>query len=273
MTFAGSSAEQGTSAIPGNAAGLSVAIISFNEEANIARCVEAVQAIADEIVIVDSFSTDGTVNIAEAMGARVYSETWKGHTAQKNSALEKCTGAWILSVDCDEVVSPELRESIRRVLADAGAGADGYRVNRKTFFLGKWIEHAWYPDWKLRLIRHGSGRWGGIDPHDTLIVSGSIGTLDGDLRHYSFRDLRDCLERQVRYSLIGSDSYYQNGRRATLAKLVLSPLHSFFKHYVIKRGFLDGRRGLIVSALSGISVFFKYLLLWERQQEREGGDR
>ena len=250
---------------------ISVAIISFNEEANIARCIEAVKSIAHEIVVVDSFSTDSTVAIAESLGAKVYSEPWKGHIAQKNSALDKCHAPWILSLDCDEVVSPELSASIRR--AAARGETDGYQLNRKTFFLGKWIEHAWYPDWKIRLVRRGTARWGGLDPHDSLIVAGPSGKLQGDLHHYSFKDLRDCFQRTISYAVSEADSYDGEGRRASLKHLLVNPLHGFIKHYFFKRGFLDGRHGFIIAVLNGIYVFTKYALLWEKQRERKGGAR
>jgi len=249
---------------------LSVAIISFNEENNISRCLEALRDLATEIIVVDSLSTDRTVEIARGLGAKVMAEDWKGHIGQKNSALDKCSCEWILSIDCDEVVSPELKESIRRTVAQGSA--EGYKLNRKTFFLGRWIEHAWYPDWKVRLIRNGTGRWSGFDPHDRLTVAGSVGKLDGDLYHYSFRDLRDCLERTIRYAANEAGSYYREGRRASIVNLLVNPLHGFFKHYLIKRGFLDGLHGFIISVLNGIYVFMKYALLWEMQREQRKND-
>ena len=249
---------------------LSVAIISFNEENNISRCLEALRDLATEIIVVDSHSTDRTVEIARGLGARVITEEWKGHIGQKNSALEKCSCEWILSIDCDEVVSPELKESIRRTVLQGSA--EGYKLNRKTFFLGRWIEHAWYPDWKVRLIRNGTGRWSGFDPHDRLTVPGSVGKLDGDLYHYSFRDLRDCLERTIRYAANEAGSYYREDRRASIVNLLVNPLHGFFKHYLIKRGFLDGLHGFIISMLNGIYVFMKYALLWEMQREQRKND-
>jgi glycosyltransferase involved in cell wall biosynthesis len=249
--------------------GLSIAIISFNEEANIARCIEAVQSIASEIVVVDSYSTDRTVEIATALGAKVFQEAWKGHVAQKNSALDKCSFPWILSLDCDEVVSPELRESVVRAIRTGDA--EGYRLNRKTFFMGKWIEHAWYPDWKIRLIRRGKGRWGGMDPHDSLIIGGPGGKLDGDLHHYSFKDLRDCFERTIRYAVSETQSYDRDGRKATLGKLLVNPLHGFIKHYFFKKGFLDGRHGFVIAVINAIYTFTKYALLWEKQREQRDG--
>lgn len=245
---------------------LSVAIISFNEEANIARCIAAVKEIATEIIVVDSHSTDRTVEIAESFGAKVILEEWKGHIGQKNSALDKCSCPWILSIDCDEVVSPELQESIRQTVLNGTL--EGYQLNRKTYFLGRWIEHAWYPDWKARLIRNGFGRWSGYDPHDRLVVTGTTGRLSGDLFHYSFKDLRDCLERTIRYSANEAESYYRDGRRTSLLNILVNPFHGFFKHYVIKRGFRDGLHGFIISVINGMYVFMKYAFLWEMQHSQ-----
>jgi glycosyltransferase involved in cell wall biosynthesis len=248
--------------------GLSVAIISYNEEANIARCIESVKPFASEIVVVDSFSTDRTVEIAESLGAKVFSEKWQGFVDQKNFALDKCGCEWILSLDCDEEVSAELAASLLETLA--APANDGYRLNRKTFFMGRWIEHAWYPDWNIRLIRRGAGRWQGLDLHETLVVPGTTASLNGDLHHYSFKDLRDLFERTVRYAATGAGSYNRGGREAGIGKLLLNPMHGFFKHYILKKGFLDGFPGFVASVSNAIYVFMKYAFLWE-QQRRDNG--
>ena len=243
---------------------LSVSIISFNEEDNIAKCLNAIQDIATEIIVVDSHSTDRTVEIASAYGAQVITEDWKGFTLQKNSALEKCTGEWILALDCDEVVSPELKVSI--VAAINRQDCEGYQLNRRTFFMGRWINHAWYPDWNLRLIKRGAASWQGGDIHESLRTSAQTQRLTGDLYHYSFKDLLDCLTRTVRYATIAASAYHRNGRTIKWHYLVINPLHGFFKHYVLKRGFLDGWQGFIISVMNGINIFMKYSLLWEALQ-------
>ena len=243
---------------------LSVSIISFNEEANIGACLDAIKDIAAEIIVVDSQSTDRTVEIAKTFGAQVFTEEWKGHIAQKNSALGKCTQRWILSLDCDEIISPELKSSI--VSALSSPDFDGYQVNRKTFFLGRWLNHAWQPDWNLRLVKKGIGHWQGLDPHDSLAISATAGKLSGDLLHYSFRDLRDCLERTIRYARISAESYDAAGKRFSWAQLLLNPVHGFVKQYFIKRGFLDGMPGFIAASIHFIYVFLKYAFIFERQQ-------
>ena len=249
---------------------LSVSIISHNEEDNIGRCIEAVRDIATEIIVVDSGSTDKTVEIALAHGAAVFPEEWKGHVRQKNSAFEKCSCDWILALDCDEVVSPELKEAILRAVEREEC--TGYQVNRKTIYLGRWIEHAWYPDWNLRLIRRNAGTWTGLDPHDSLMTTGRVDRLAGDLLHFSFRDFQDCLQRTVRYAASASQSYQRDGRRVRLHNLLINPLHGFIKHYFVKKGLLDGVPGFVISVMSAISIFMKYVLLWERQNvAREKG--
>lgn len=248
---------------------LSVSIISFNEASNIGRTLDSIKLIASEIIVVDSHSTDNTQAIAEKYGAEVYAEEWKGHIRQKNSALEKCTQPWILSLDCDEVVSPELRDAI---IEAVGRGLQpGYRVNRRTFYLGKLLRYTWQPDWNLRLVRKDAGPvWTGYDPHDRLRITGRSGRLKGDLVHYSYADLRDHVQRLVAYAQIAANSYHQNGKRFQWHHLLINPQAAFVKKYLLKRAFLDGSQGFIASMSSFIYVFLKYLFLWEIQKNRSG---
>jgi glycosyltransferase involved in cell wall biosynthesis len=244
---------------------LSVCIVSFNEEENIGRTLESLAGIAAEIIVVDARSTDRTPQIAESYGAAVYSEDWKGHIKQKNSALEKCRQPWILAVDCDEVVSPVLRRSIaQKVTSEA---IKGYCLNRRSFYLGKLLRYAWQPDWKLRLVHKNlNPRWGGYDPHDVLIVEGSTAKLEGDLIHYSYKNLGDHYERLVKYARIVAESYHRNGRKFCWYNLIVNPLSAFVKKYVVRRSFLDGIQGLCVAMSSLIYVFLKYMFLWEIEQ-------
>ena len=251
---------------------LSVSIISFNEAANIGRTLDSIKPIASEIIVVDSHSTDNTREIAGNYGAKVYAEDWKGHIRQKNSALEKCTQPWILSLDCDEVVSSELREAIANAVSQGTR--PGYRVNRRTFYLGKLLRYAWQPDWNLRLVRKDAApEWAGYDPHDRLRIEGRSGRLEGDLIHYSYADLRDHMQRLVAYAQIAANSYHQNEKRFQWHHLLFNPLAAFAKKYILKRAFLDGSRGFIVSMSSFIYVFLKYLFLWEVQKNQSGHER
>ncbi|MCX7770750.1 MAG: glycosyltransferase family 2 protein [Proteobacteria bacterium] len=245
---------------------LSVSIISFNEEDNIGRCLESIKDIADEIIVVDSHSTDRTCEIAERYGAKVYTEDWKGHVAQKNSALEKCNNPWVLALDCDEVVSEELKKSI--IDAINNPIAEGYEVNRRTYYAGRWINHAWYPDWKLRLVRREKAKWVGTDPHDRLQIDGKIQRLSGDLYHYSYRNVTDHFKRVVTYAVISAEAYMKEERKAGLLEIVFNPLYGFFKHYVLKLGFLDGMQGFIISMSNFFYTFLKYALIWEKKQRQ-----
>jgi len=241
---------------------LSVCLISYNEADNIGRTLESVLDLAAEIVVVDSHSTDRTTDIAESFGAKIFVEDWKGHIRQKNSALKKCSQPWILSIDCDEVVSPELNRSIR---TNIGTGnICGYLINRKTIYLGKRLDYAWQPDWNLRLVhRDLHPNWTGYDPHDILKSKGPRKRLKGHLIHYSYRDLKDHMQRMVGYARTVAMSYHKDGRKFHGYNLILNPVFSFIKKYFFKRAFLDGFQGFLVCASSFIYVFLKYSFLWE----------
>jgi glycosyltransferase involved in cell wall biosynthesis len=245
---------------------LSVSLISYNEADNIARTLSSIADLAAEIVVVDSHSRDATRGIAARFGARVYEEDWKGHVAQKNSALAKCTQPWVLALDCDEVVSPALLKAIgAAVTADAKSG---YRIKRRSDYLGKRLRFNWYPDMKLRLVKlKADPRWEGYDPHDRLVVSGPVGELDGDLIHYSYKNLEDHFLRLVHYARIAAESYDKDGRRFHRYQLVTRPLFAFIKKYLLRAGCLDGIQGLTIAVSSFVYVFLKYMFLWERQYD------
>jgi len=241
---------------------LSVVLISFNEEDNIGRTLESIKDIAFEIIVVDSHSTDKTRQIASSYGAVVYEEDWKGHIGQKNSALEKCTQDYILSLDCDEVVSEELKSSIIRAITEPGV--DGYYINRKTYYVGKFLEYTWQPEWRLRLIRRSSHpKWQGYDPHDSLYIEGSAKKLKGDLYHYSYKNVEDHYKRALTYSKLVSEAYRKMGKKFRSYNLIFNPFIAFIRNYFFKMGFLDGIRGLSVSVSEAFSTFLKYLYLWE----------
>jgi glycosyltransferase involved in cell wall biosynthesis len=252
---------------------LSVAIISFNEEDNIARTLESIHGLASEIVVVDSHSTDRTREIARDFGAEVWEEDWKGHVRQKNSALDKCGQAYVLALDCDEVLSSELRESIREAVR--GEAAEGFSMNRKTFYLGRFLEHTWQPEWRLRLVKSSAHpKWGGYDPHDHLTVEGRIQRIKGDLHHYSYRDIGDHFNRAVTYPKLSARAYHGMGRRFRVYNLLFNPMVAFVKVYFLKLGFLDGVRALSVAGSEAFSTFLKYLYLWEieRSEGRSKGE-
>lgn len=250
---------------------LSVAIVTLNEEASLPRLLASIRSLASEIIIIDSGSKDRTAEIAREHQAIFETAPWSGFTAQKNRAMERCSHPWVLSLDADEEISPELATSIREFLKDGGpAGVVGAWLNRRTWYLGAWIWHAWYPEWRLRLVRRGRGKWGGIEPHSSIECEGSTVRLQGDLLHYSFRDLQDHLQRTIRYARTAAESYAARGREFRWYYLLLSPWVAFFKHLVLKQGWRDGWRGWLISAIRMLDCFAKYAFLLERKLSPRG---
>jgi glycosyltransferase involved in cell wall biosynthesis len=241
---------------------ISATIICLNEERNIRRCLESLN-FADEIVVVDSGSTDRTVEICQQYTDRVLYHSWPGHVQQKNYALEQARYEWVLSVDADEVVSPQLKESILSALQEDRGKYDGYRVNRHVFYLGRWINHCWYPEYKIRLFKKSRARWTGKNPHDTITLNGKYRDLHGDLEHYTYRNISHHLRTIDSFSSIGAQEKFDEGKSASLCDLIFNPLFRFLKLYVVKRGFLDGVPGFIIAVLGSYYCFLKYAKLWE----------
>ncbi len=251
---------------------LSVALITYNEEDRLSRVLESVKDLATEIIVVDSHSTDKTREIAESFGAKVFVEDWKGFVNQKNSALQKCSQEWVLFLDADEVLSEELQQSIKTALKDPQY--DGYMVNRRTYYLGKFLRYTWQPEWRLRLVkRNANPRWEGRDPHDVLKIKGRVGKLRGDLYHYSFRSLKDHLIKSLRYAEISSEEKFLQGLEVKPTDLFLRPLWNFTKLYFIKGGIRDGLRGFLACSISSFYTFMKYAFLLEKKlKSRYGSD-
>lgn len=247
---------------------LSIAIVALNEEANLGRVLESVRW-ADEIVVVDSGSTDRTCDIAREYGARVVHEPWRGYTGQKNYALELCTKDWILSLDADEEVSPELAVEIKQVLAGSmplGGYFDGYSIPRKNLFLGRWMKHGgFYPDPKLRLFRRGMAYSTGRDPHDRFeMISGErTKHLKGAMIHHTYPTLILYLEHMNRYSSVWNRVPGAKARPFSINAIVLRPLFTFIYNYFIRLGFLDGREGLLLHLYHAGYVSWKYAKAWE----------
>lgn len=254
---------------------LSVCVITGNEEDNIARCLESV-AFADEIVVVDSFSTDRTMEIARTFTDRVFQHRWMGYIGQKAIARNLARGEWILFVDADEAVSPALREEIlamlRRGVPDR---IDGFDFPRQVWYMRRWIRHGdWYPDAKLRLFRKARGRCCGIEPHERIEVQGEVRHLRAPLFHYTYDDIADQVSTMNRFSSISARS---EGRRepsaaALLWGMLMHPPFRFFRCYFIKLGFLDGVAGLVIASSAAFSTFLKYAKLWEARLERRFRD-
>lgn len=254
---------------------LSVCIIACNEERDLPRCLASV-AFADEIVVVvDDRSSDATEKLALEAGARVELHRYEGNVEQKNVALGFATGEWVLSLDADEAATPALAEQIRTVLARSEPGAVAFELNRITWHLGRWIRHGeFYPDWQLRLFERSAGRWEGENPHGRVEVAGGVARLDGDLEHYSYRDLADQVDRIQDFSRIQAKGYRAAGRSVRVVRdLVLRPPLRFLRAYLLKQGFRDGVPGLVIAAATAFHVFLKYAKLWEAERLGEGETR
>jgi glycosyltransferase involved in cell wall biosynthesis len=245
---------------------LSVTIITRNEAADIGAALASV-AWADEIVVVDSESTDDTVAIARAHHARVVVRPWPGYTAQKNYAASIARHDWILSLDADERVTPELAAEIGARLAAAPREA-AFRIPRVTFHLGRWIRSTdWYPDYQTRLYDRRAAEWTGRYVHEAVTVRGETGQLRGELQHYAYRDVADHLETIDRYTTLAARQMHEAGRRATGVDLALHPLLAFLRNYVARGGIRDGAVGFLISRMNAYYVFLKFAKLWELQRK------
>jgi|SRR5438270_1282120 len=245
---------------------LSVCIITLNEERNIARTLKSVKDIADEIIVVDSGSTDATTSIAQSFGAKVFVESWKGFARQKNSALEKAGCDWILSLDADEEVSPELAGSIKALLQSAQMPQlQGYRMNRRNMYFGRWIRRSgYYPDPKLRLVRRDAAEFELRDVHEDIKMQGEQGHLKGDLIHHAYPTLESFIEHANRYSSLGAGMVVRERKAGfSVVNIILRPMVRFLWSYIFRGGFLDGREGLLVLMTHAAYVSWKYAKAWE----------
>jgi glycosyltransferase involved in cell wall biosynthesis len=247
---------------------LSVTIVAWNEEERLRACLESVTW-ADEVIVVDAESTDKTVALAREFTDRVWVRPWPGFAAQKNFALEQATGDWVLSLDADERVTPELRARVARVLDEDGP-ADGYSVPRRNMFWGAWVRHGGlYPDYQLRLFRRRAGRFLADAVHESVRVEGRVETLGEALLHHSYRSLEDFVQRSNRYSTLAAGEWIRQGKRAGLADLIFRPLGRFLSMYIIRRGFLDGWRGFVLAVLYADYVFLRTAKAWEARLTRD----
>lgn len=244
---------------------LSVAIIAYNEEKNIARCLDSIKSIADEIVVVDSYSTDKTVEICKSYGAKVLQHKFEGHIEQKNYVLELTSYPYVLSLDADEVLSDELRKAIQAV--KSSWQHDGYEMNRLANYCGAWIHHCgWYPDRKIRLFDKRKGKWTGVNPHDLYMLNDQdacVGYLDGDILHYSYYSISDHIQQVDYFTEITAKELYEEGRKASFIRMIGSPAYRFIRDFILKGGWLDGYYGFVVCVISSYAVFLKYAKLRE----------
>ncbi|MGE3345352.1 MAG: glycosyltransferase family 2 protein [Vicinamibacterales bacterium] len=243
---------------------LTATVITLNEARHIQDCLASL-AFADEVIVVDSGSTDGTPELARTAGARVIERGWPGYSAQKDFAASQATHDWILSVDADERVTPALAEEVQRAAAAPGDHA-GFRVPRVTFHLGRWIRTTdWYPDYQLRLYDRRRAHWAARKVHESVTADGPVGRLTQELEHYAYRDIAHHFDTMQRYTTLAAEQMYEQGRRTGLGALLLHPPFAFLRNYVLKRGFLDGAPGVIISAMNAHYVFLKFAKLWAMQ--------
>lgn len=245
---------------------ISVAIITFNEERNIERCIKSVVALADEIIVVDSLSTDNTVDLAKANGAKVVIQNFLGYIEQKNFVIQQCKNDWILSLDADECLSEKLQQEII-LLKNKAIQADGFIMPRLSNYCGQWIKHgAWYPDKKVRLFNRAVAKWGGINPHDKIFftkANPAIQQLSGDILHYTINTKEEHKRQAKRFSEITAKELFNQQKSTNFLKIYLKPILRFIRDYIFKAGFLDGKAGLQIAIISAHHVYLRECTLKE----------
>ena len=248
---------------------LSVTVITFNEERHIDRCLKSVKSVADEIVVVDSLSTDRTKEICLSHSVVFIEQPFLGYVEQKNFALAKASHEHVLSLDADEALSDELAASVKKE-KEKGFPADGYTMNRFNFYCGKWIRHGtYYPDRKLRLLDLKMGKWGGQNPHDKIIVqeNARVVHLQGDLLHYTYQTIEQHAKQMERFSTIAAKALFDKGEGPSYFKMIINPAWAFIKGYLLKLGFLDGAEGLRIARFTARQSYLKYLKLIRLHRE------
>lgn len=247
---------------------LSVVIITFNEEKNIGRCIDSIKNVADEIIVVDSCSSDKTAEIAKSKGAEVKLQPFLGYVEQKNMALEVAANDFVLSLDADEALDKTLEASILRVKKDFSF--KGYSMNRCTNYCGKYIRHgSWYPDTKLRLVDKKNAYWGGDNPHDKLIMKddSAIHHLKGDILHFSYNSIEEHVQQNNKFSTISAETYFNRGKKTNIFKMIVHPFWAFILGYILRGGFLDGFYGFMVAVHVAHLSFLKHAKLYLKQKQ------
>lgn len=242
---------------------ISVTIITLNEEKNLSRCIQSVEGLADEIIVVDSGSKDQTCQIASSLGAQVVRRSWTNYSDQKNFAASKASNNWILSLDADECLSSDLRRELLK-LKNMSPLAAAYEFPRKACYLGRWICHSgWYPDYKVRLYSYNKGRWVGNFVHESLSCNGPITRLKGNLLHYTCNSISDHVHGVDRYTTLAAQDLSEQRIKSSFIQIVCEPFISFWGTYILKFGFLDGSHGFLIAAFSAYYTFLKYSKLWD----------
>jgi glycosyltransferase involved in cell wall biosynthesis len=248
---------------------ISAFVICYNEVNRIRSCLESL-TFCDEIIIVDSGSQDGTLDICRQYTEKLFHNCWPGYCEQKRFALQNCIGKWVLNIDADEVISDELREEILRVLTDKTTDLgeiNGFQLLRVVHYLGRWWRKGgWYPEFRVRLCRRDKTQWGGEDPHERALVTGEVRKLAGELQHFTHESIADHVASINSLTSAASETLFKKGKRASVRHILLNPLGRFTRFYLVKKGYREGFPGLLVAILEAYSVFLKYVKLWELEQ-------
>lgn len=248
---------------------ISLVVITRDEEKNIARCLKSAEGIADEMIVIDSGSSDQTESIAVAMGARFVSHPWQGYSAQKNWGNRQAKHDWILSLDADEALNDDLRQSI--LAFKKQPDADACEISRLTNYCGSWIRHCgWYPDTKLRLWNKQKGSWQGLIHESVVMADGAtLRQLKGDILHYSFYSVTDHAAQMLRFTEVMAQDNVRQGKKSSLTKIFVAPIFKFIQNYFLRLGFLDGYHGLVICVMSSYAAFFKYAKTRELEKEQK----
>lgn len=246
---------------------LSVAIVCKDARATIARTIKSVRGLAREVVVLDSGSSDGTIQLLHRLGVNAQQQNWLGYIAQKNCALSMCREAWVLCLDSDESLEPDLRVAVTAALMQDDPGIDGFEMNRKVYYKHKYLDHAWQPEWRLRLVRRGRAEWTGYDPHDELVLkgpsTGKVARLQGTMRHDSIDGIAEFLAKQCRHGRTSAAALHARGQRGRVGALVTSPVGAWIKQMVGRSAWRDGWRGWLAAGASAVAAFAKHAALIE----------
>lgn len=258
---------------------LSVSVVCFNAERTIARVLDSVAGLADEVVVLDSGSTDSTPELVRSRpGVMLIDQPWLGYVKQKQAALERCSRPWVLHLDADESLEPGLRDEVRKAIERDDAAVAGYELNRKVWYAGRFLDHAWQPEYRLRLVRRERARWTGYDPHDRMEIlpppgASRVERLHGDIRHECVPSIGEFLARQASHARTAAGALAERGRQGSVARMVFSPLGEFAKQVVVRGAWRDGWRGWVASSASSVAVAMKHAALIEATRSGAGEDR
>jgi len=249
---------------------VSATVLTFNNESTLEMCLRSIDWV-DEIIVVDSFSTDQSREVASRHTGKIFQREWPGFIEQRNFAKKQATGEWVLWIDADEVVSPQLRIEMDQALSQASARVQGFLVPRCSFYLGRWIKHgAWYPDLSIRLFKSEGNWWGGQEPHAAVQIKGPVGRLKNPLLHYNYESFGHQIRTIDKYAQMSAVELMRRGHRFSLWKMLAHPIGRFFKEYFLRQGFRDGMPGLIIVVSTMFYVFAKYAKLWELERKTSG---